>query len=69
MMRSSLENPRRIGRLYHPCDGRPGRETERMAIAAGARRGDARRLRTGQFTSGVNLVEVYASVTDARGEP
>ena len=23
----------------------------------------------GQFTSGVNLVEVYASVTDARGEP
>ena len=24
---------------------------------------------TGQFTSGVNLVEVYASVTDARGEP
>ena len=23
----------------------------------------------GQFTSGVNLVEVYASVLDARGEP
>jgi hypothetical protein len=26
-------------------------------------------LSSGQFTSGVNLVEVYASVTDARGEP
>lgn len=26
-------------------------------------------LAAGQFTSGVNLVEVYASVTDARGEP
>src|SRR3954452_22568848 len=32
-----------------------------VAIAAS---GEAR-----QFTSGVNLVEVYASVTDARGEP
>jgi Ca-activated chloride channel family protein len=38
-------------------------------VAAGLILATAAAAQTGQFTSGVNLVEVYASVTDARGEP
>ena len=59
--------------MYHRCRERPGGEEGSGRALAGGRAIivviAALSAETGQFTSGVNLVEVYASVTDARGEP
>jgi Ca-activated chloride channel homolog len=46
-----------------------GKRVNSITIAAGALVASLVHVSGAQFASGVNLVEVYASVTDARGQP